>query len=233
VRKENRRITREQGSVGAAEVEFKRKDGSTFIGLINSAVVRDEEGEVQYYDGAVADITERKQAERALREERNRLQTLFESLPTPVVRCEKREQGTLITAVNPAFEEVFGVEASAARGKDIDALLVPEEKKEEAREIGRQALKEGIQKAEVRRKAAGGLRDFQLQVAAQHRETAPPETRDITEQKEQEQELRRSQKRWQRLVERLQDGIHITVDEEIQYVNPAGAQVLGPRSRMR
>jgi len=352
VRKENRRITREQGSVGAAEVEFKRRDGSTFIGLINSAVVRDEEGEVQYYDGAVADITERKQAERALREERNRLQTLFESLPTPVVRCEKREQGTLITAVNPAFEEVFGIEASAARGRDIDALLVPEEKKEEAREIGRQALEEGIQKAEVRRKAAGGLRDFQLQVAAQHREAGPPEVyaiytdvterkqrerrleaifnhtyqltglmepdgtmievndtalefgdlaeedvlgrplwkthwtqtgetskrrlkeaieraaeggsvryerelrgreenrvvdfsirpitdaegtvtllipeaRDITEQKEQEQELRRSQKRWQRLVERLQDGIHITVDEEIQYVNPAGAQILG------
>ncbi len=54
------------------EAEFKRKDGSTFWGLVNSIKATDEYGNV-YYDGAIRDITEKKEAERALREQNEEL----------------------------------------------------------------------------------------------------------------------------------------------------------------
>lgn len=57
--------------------------------------------------------------------------TLFENLPTPVVRCTV-EKGILIADANESFEDVFGVEASTVEGKDIDELIVPEEKRTKA-----------------------------------------------------------------------------------------------------
>ncbi|MFB6272445.1 MAG: PAS domain-containing sensor histidine kinase [Salinibacter sp.] len=76
-------IENEEGSLDGIEIEFQRKDGSTFIGLVNSTMVQDENGDPLYYDGAVTDITERKRREQALQEakeeaeEANRLKSAF------------------------------------------------------------------------------------------------------------------------------------------------------------
>jgi len=62
------------------EVAFQRKDGSTFVGLLGGSVVRSDEGTVQYVDGVVTDITDLKKRERTLKGERDRFETLFETL---------------------------------------------------------------------------------------------------------------------------------------------------------
>lgn len=54
-----------QGFVDNIEVEFRRKDGSTFWGLMSSTRNESENGEV-YYDGAIRDITSLKEIEREL-----------------------------------------------------------------------------------------------------------------------------------------------------------------------
>ncbi len=227
MREQLRETSRSQGGIEPTEVLLRRRDGTTFYALMSGSIVRGEDGTVEYYDGAVTDITEQKQTEQALQEERDRLQTLFETLPTPVVRSEMREEGTFITAANPAFEEVFGVEAASVHGKDIDALLVPEEARAKAAEIDRRALSGGVQ-TEVKRKTAEGLRDFQLQVAGRRRDEGPPEIyaiyTDITEQKRRERKLKR------RLdaMEAAPDGIAIlNGDEEYIYVNQAHAEIYG------
>ncbi len=45
------------------EVEFIRSDGTRFIGVNNAVATRDSEGNIQYFDGAIYDITARKRAE--------------------------------------------------------------------------------------------------------------------------------------------------------------------------
>ena len=45
------------------EVEFVRSDGTRFIGVNNAVATRDDEGNIQYFDGAIYDITARKRAE--------------------------------------------------------------------------------------------------------------------------------------------------------------------------
>ena len=55
-----------QGRLRNLELVLRRKDGRLITVLENSRVVRDEEDKILYYEGTLADITERKQAEEAL-----------------------------------------------------------------------------------------------------------------------------------------------------------------------
>ncbi len=63
----------EQGCLVNEEVLFVRKDGSRFWGLLNTTTVFDEAGTPIYYDGAITEITEQKEA-------RERLKRLNENL---------------------------------------------------------------------------------------------------------------------------------------------------------
>lgn len=64
------------------EVQFKRKDGSTFWGLISSISIKGDDGEM-YYDGAIHDISDLKKTQEELTqakeqaEEMNRLKSNF------------------------------------------------------------------------------------------------------------------------------------------------------------
>ncbi len=65
----------EDGFIRNAIFEFRKKNGGSFWGSVNSVVVRDEKGEPLYYHGTLLDVTDRKKAEDALRfsEERYRM----------------------------------------------------------------------------------------------------------------------------------------------------------------
>ncbi|HKL88672.1 MAG TPA: ATP-binding protein, partial [Salinibacter sp.] len=69
------RIEQEEGALDGVEVEFQRRDGTTFVGLLSSRAIRNEEGTVDFYDGVITDITERKvyEEEMAYRSELERI----------------------------------------------------------------------------------------------------------------------------------------------------------------
>jgi len=52
-----------EGSIRNDEVKLKKKDGSVIICSVSAATIKDEKGEVKYYDGAIEDITEQKALE--------------------------------------------------------------------------------------------------------------------------------------------------------------------------
>jgi PAS domain S-box-containing protein len=67
-REEFDRLVRRDGFVSGFEVQMRRKDGGTMWASMTARAIRDAEGELVGFEGTVEDITERKQAERALRE---------------------------------------------------------------------------------------------------------------------------------------------------------------------
>ncbi len=185
----------EQGQLDQVEIEFRRKDGSTFVGLLSSRAEEDEDGEVQYYDGAVTDITERKEKERELQLERDRFATLFNNLPNPVAYGQSNGENPTVRAVNDAFEEVFGTDEEAIQAENRhDDVLQPSGPYD--REALRKRMQdEGTVQVEVERMTSDGPRNFQVHIALKETEGSTPESyaiyTDITERKQREEQLQK------------------------------------------
>ena len=107
---------RRDGSFEGEEVKFRRQDGTTFWGLLSGRTVYNEDGSVRYRDGAILDITERKHAERALREREEYLSVTLESIGDAVITTDADGR---ITEMNDAAETLTGWPRADAWGKPI------------------------------------------------------------------------------------------------------------------
>ncbi len=58
-----------EDSIQGIEMEFKKRDGSTLVGLITAHMIKDTEGAPTHIDGIIEDITTRKQLERQIRQQ--------------------------------------------------------------------------------------------------------------------------------------------------------------------
>ena len=67
--------------VEAAEFTIRRRDGSTFLALLSSTAVQDNQGRFVRTNNTVIDITDRKAAENALTAQSNFLQAITNSVP--------------------------------------------------------------------------------------------------------------------------------------------------------
>ncbi len=81
------------------------KDGRKLFGEVSVSLIKDSKGQPTGFRGIARDITERKQAEEALRTEKQRFETLLENAPFGVIMIDK--QG-ILKYVNSKFIELFG-----------------------------------------------------------------------------------------------------------------------------
>ena len=81
---ENLQRTLEEGSVRHVEYTLLRRDGTTFPAELSASVIRDEEGNPEAFIGVVRDISERKQAEAAIREAEQRFRATFDEAPVGI-----------------------------------------------------------------------------------------------------------------------------------------------------
>jgi PAS domain S-box-containing protein len=115
-----------QGYLVSEELKLKNhKYGTPFWGAVRGNVVRDESGEIKYFDRLIEDISDRKQAEEALEFEKQRFQNLSESAPFAIIMMS--EDGAW-QYINPRFKEMFGYDLSdVPTGKHWFKLAFPED----------------------------------------------------------------------------------------------------------
>ncbi len=127
------RLLAEQGTVKGFETRFYRKDGKVIWVSIHIQALRDEEDKV-FYQGTVIDITERRQAEEALRESERRYRHLTNFVPIPLFEIDLT--GNVIKTGNFALAETFGYnEKEIQEGFNIAQVIIPEDMKRVASDM--------------------------------------------------------------------------------------------------
>ncbi len=82
-----------------------RKDGSQFWAEVVTTAFRDERGRLRGFSQVVHDISDRKQAEEALRETNHTLQTIIQASPLAIMTFDRKGN---IGLWSPAAERIFG-----------------------------------------------------------------------------------------------------------------------------
>jgi len=121
-----------EGELRNEEYILRRKDGSMLVVLDSSRVVRDPQGRVTGYEGTLTDITERKRAETAVFQAKERAQVTLQSIGDAVITTDSEGR---IDYMNPVAESLTGWENREAQTQLIgDVLTVVDESTREASE---------------------------------------------------------------------------------------------------
>jgi PAS domain S-box-containing protein len=185
-----------RGDLHDLELTLLRSDGSEFPVLINATAIYDPDGAYVMSRTTVFDITQRKQAEAALRESEAQNRLLFEEAPDAVALFG---EGGVVVQANRAFEELAGVPREQLTGRTLEAigLATPEQIAQLSRTIAADLGRdEGFATAEFGlRRASGevrhvGARIFGLQIRGQGYFLTT--MRDITAEKQAEAALRQA-----------------------------------------
>ena len=109
-----------EGELRNEEYVLRRKDGSMLVVVDNCRVVRDAHGQVCGFDGTLTDITERKKAETAVFQAKERAQVTLQSIGDAVITTDSEGR---IDYMNPVAESLTGWENREAQGQLIAAVL--------------------------------------------------------------------------------------------------------------
>jgi diguanylate cyclase (GGDEF)-like protein/PAS domain S-box-containing protein len=105
-----------EGELRNEEYVMRRKDGSMVVVVDNCRVVRDANGRVSGFEGTLTDITERKKAETAVFQAKERAQVTLQSIGDAVITTDSEGR---IDYMNPVAESLTGWENREAQGQLI------------------------------------------------------------------------------------------------------------------
>ncbi|MFB6070988.1 MAG: response regulator [Halanaeroarchaeum sp.] len=110
----------------------------------------------------IRNAVEQYRTEAALAEQRHRYNALFENLGVPVVYFEDEDDRPVVERVNPAFEETFGFDQEAARGKNLDDVVLPDREEDLGRRISERTRAGEMVATDAVRRTTSGERTFHV-----------------------------------------------------------------------
>lgn len=103
------------------EQRFYRKDGDTFYANLYLKAMWDEDGNFVYLLGIIEDISKRKQKEAELQQQKEKYLSLFYNAP---FSYQSLDSSGRILEINPAWSQVTGYSEEEALGREFVAFLV-------------------------------------------------------------------------------------------------------------
>jgi two-component system cell cycle sensor histidine kinase/response regulator CckA len=212
------------------DLEFIRKDGSTYWSEVHLTFIRDPDGKAVGMLGVSRDVSKRKHAEEALGRSEATLSSVFRAAPVGICIMKNR----IYQRANAFWCESFGYPEESIIGKDTRMLYESDKEYERVgREIYTDLQKRGLASTGTKlRRIDGVFRDVELTAALLHGDDPASGTvvaiYDTTERNRAEQTLKQSEERFRSLFDGAPVGYHeIDTKGRITRVNRTELEMLG------
>lgn len=192
------------------EIAYVHKDGTQRWGEAHLSFLEDH-GKRIGVQGILRDVTERKKAERKIRESEEKYRTLVENTTDFIHMIDDKDK---VLSLNKSAARLFGKKPEEVVGKSIFELFPKEVATHFSKDL-KKVFKRGRSQIAEAKMIAGGremwisanlnpVRDHEGKVIA-----VLGVTRDLTERKQTEEALKESEERFRQLIEYAPDAIYI------------------------
>jgi PAS domain S-box-containing protein len=215
------------------DIHLRRRDGTLLPVDIQLSPVEVDNRTLSV--AAVRDIGERKAAEQALRESEERYKTLVENAPLMVSTLSA---GGTVTSLNKEFEAMTGFRREDWVGRHFTEILHPDDLSNTLRGIRPFVDQSGGVRVNRVRTRSGEYRTLEAvavpQMQGGRMVGIVSFSRDVTEAKQAEHDLRESEERFRKIFEHGPFGILVVnLDHVVIEANDAGSRLLGyPREEL-
>ncbi|MBN2562720.1 MAG: PAS domain S-box protein [Phycisphaerae bacterium] len=217
------------------EYRFRHQDGTCVWMRDEMRLVRAADGSPREIVGYWIDITEQKRAEEALSESEVLFRTVVDASKDAMIAIDK---DGLVRLFNPAAETMFGQAKERMIGQPLDCLMPEGYQQRHARYVKGFFTRGGLRGAIGKTlelpalRADGKVFPVELSLSAGlHSDTEPfvlAVIRGITERKQAEETLRRSEDKFRSLVETTSDWVwEMDQDSRYTYASPKVKDLLG------
>jgi len=218
-----------EGSISDFESQWRKKNGEIISVIENSRVVLDKKGNALYYEGFIENVTERKKAEKALRESEERYRTIISAFPDIIVITDQKGE---IFFANEQLEKVTGINPNDFSNQNFAAYIHPDDLN---------IVKEAIQDLMLCENTYTGIIEYRMidisgnnhwfsgiisKITLNDQILLQSILRDITEKKNIEKELLKHQNNLEQLVDERTEELKITNVELIETNKELNAQRL-------
>ncbi len=220
-----------EGVIRNVEYSLLRKDGTSFIGELNCALIKNANEAPKMFIATTRDITEAKKAEEKIREAKERYQDLVEKAGVAILIDDSEAK---INYCNKKYAEMFGYALEEMKTQSIQSVVHPDDVERVMKyHKGRIRGKKVPSRYECRGiKKDGSIIHIEVHAAALKEGGNITGTRsyiwDITERKKAEEALRLSEEKFRTLFNSAGDAIFIhDLNGRILEVNQVACERLG------
>lgn len=220
----------QEGMVEGFEIQVRHRSGHSLWVLANVRNVLDGYGKTLYYDGTVQDITDRKQAEEALRESESKFRGLAEKSLVAIYVL----QDDLFTYANSKLADILEYRIDEITNRlTVKQVVFPGdwpmvEENLRKRKSGEQTSIHYEFRAVTKNEQVKNVEVYSSSTTYQGKPAIIGTLLDITERKRAEKALRESEEKYRDIFENAVEGIfQTTPDGRLINANPALARMMG------